>query len=245
LPVSRPKERVVAVDSAEPDRPGRRLVVAIDGPSGSGKSTVARRVAAELGLRYLDTGAMYRAVTWLALRRGTPLDDERQLVGLAGDVEMQVGTDPAQPWVHLDGLDVTPELRTSAVSAAVSVVSAVPGVRRELVRRQRELIGTGGIVVEGRDIGTVVAPDADVKVFLTAAVDERVARRGRQLAEPDAAARRDVQGRDLIDSTRRDSPLVRAADAVEIDSTRLGADEVVAAVLRLVPSARAGESGRR
>src|SRR5436305_12850153 len=142
------------------------LVVAIDGPSGSGKSTVSRGVAAALGLRYLDTGAMYRAVTWLALHRGVAFDDDAGLTQLAETADLDFTTTAAPVTVHAEGVDVTTAIRGAEVTAAVSQVSAVPGVRSAMVRRQRDVIGDGGIVVEGRDIGTTVAPDAAVKIFL-------------------------------------------------------------------------------
>jgi cytidylate kinase len=212
------------------------LVVAIDGPSGSGKSTVARKVASALGLRYLDTGAMYRAVTWLALHTNVDLDSPAALSALAERAVLAVGTDPAAPAITVDGVDVTAAVRGPDVTAAVSVVSAAPGVRAAMVRRQRELIGAGGIVVEGRDIGTTVAPDAAVKVFLTADADTRAQRRSRQEGEgegPDrlASTAAALIRRDTADSTRAASPLQQAADALVIDSSALNVDEVVAAVL--------------
>lgn len=212
------------------------LVIAIDGPSGSGKSTVARGVARALGLRYLDTGAMYRALTWLALQRRLDLLDANALGGLAAAARLQVTTDPDRQAVTADGAVVTREIRGDDVTKAVSAVSAVPAVRSELVRRQRQLIGAGGIVVEGRDIGTTVSPDARVKVFLTAQPAERAMRRARELltvvddrrlATTDEALRR----RDALDSGRSASPLAQAPDALVIDSTALSADEVVARVL--------------
>ena len=220
-----------------------RVVIAVDGPSGSGKSTVARGVARALGLRYLDTGAMYRAVTWAALQRGVDPTDAVAVGDLAATVPLDVGTDPAAPSIAVDGADASGPVRSEAVTAAVSAVSAVPGVRTAMVRRQRELIGDGGIVVEGRDIGTTVAPDATLKIFLTADPAARARRRGLELAgsEPDATAldrtRDDLLRRDAADSTRAASPLAQAADAVVIDSTDLDADGVVARVLELLTAA--------
>ena len=153
------------------------LVVAIDGPSGSGKSTVARGVARLLGLRYLDTGAMYRAVTWLVLHEGVDVDDGAAVTALAEQADLQVTTTPDPVTVHIAGHDVTADIRGADVTAAVSRVSAAPGVRAAMVDRQRRLIGAGGIVVEGRDIGTTVAPDAPVKIFLTADEQVRAGRR--------------------------------------------------------------------
>jgi CMP/dCMP kinase len=219
------------------------VVIAVDGPSGSGKSTVARGVARALGLRYLDTGAMYRAVTWAVLDRGLDPSDTSAVATLAEEVTIEAGTDPAAPTVAVDGTDVTAAVRSGPVTAAVSSVSAIAGVRSAMVRRQRELIGDGGIVVEGRDIGTTVAPDAALKVFLTAAADERAVRRGRELAgaTPDssllAATQADLVRRDAADSGRVTSPLRQASDAIVIDSTSMDADEVVRRVLELLASA--------
>jgi cytidylate kinase len=215
----------------------RNLVVAIDGPSGAGKSTVARGVAEALGLRYLDTGAMYRAVTWLALNRGVDLSDAAALVELAEQAGLELDTDPAAPTVRADGIDHTAAVRLPEVTAAVSTVSAVPGVRLSMVARQRAIIGEGGIVVEGRDIGSTVAPDAPVKVFLVAAAEERAERRARQdgAADSDTLSwtEADLARRDLADSSRAASPLAQAPDAVLVDSTGIGADDVIRRVLAL------------
>jgi len=214
-------------------------VVAVDGPSGSGKSTVSRRLAQRLGARYLDTGAMYRAVTLAVLRADVDPHDADTVVKIASTAELWVGTDPTAPHISLDGESVDGEIRGEAVTAQVSAVSAVPGVRRILVDRQREVIAAArrdsGIVVEGRDIGTVVAPDADLKVYLTATAAERARRRSTERAtDPDATAV-DMARRDRLDSTRAADPLARAADAVELDSTELGIDEVVDRLAGLVP----------
>lgn len=214
----------------------RNLVVAIDGPSGSGKSTVARGTARALGLRYLDTGAMYRAVTWLALRRGIDLSDAPALEELARTAPLDIETDPVRPAIHADGTDVTDAVRGSEVTAAVSAVSAVAGVRTAMVERQRALIGVGGIVVEGRDIGTTVAPEAPVKVFLTADASARAARRAHQDGAGSeetvvAATQADLIRRDAADSSRIASPLTQAPDALVIDSTALAPDEVIGRVL--------------
>nr|WP_240506134.1 (d)CMP kinase [Thermoactinospora rubra] len=215
------------------------LVVAVDGPSGSGKSSASRGVARALGLRYLDTGAMYRAVTWWMLRQGVDVDDPRAVAARAGEPVLESGTDPDKPTIHVDGVDVSGPIREAEVTAAVSAVSAVPEVRRRLVALQREIIGSGGIVVEGRDIGSVVAPDAPVKVYLTASAQARAQRRAAELdgttveAQQAALARRDQ-----LDSTRKTDPLSMAADAVELDTTALNLDEVIAEVLRLVAERR-------
>jgi CMP/dCMP kinase len=221
------------------------LVVAIDGPSGSGKSTVARGVASALGLRYLDTGAMYRAVTWLVLRRAVDLEDTATIAELATGVDLQISTDPDPARVSVDGTDVTGEIRSPEVTAAVSAVSAIGAVRTAMVARQRALIATGGIVVEGRDIGTTVAPTADVKVFLTAAEHVRAERRGAEITggEVDskvlAATSAALRQRDAADSRRTASPLNQAADASVIDATRLSADEAIARVIGLAKAVTA------
>lgn len=206
-------------------------VIAIDGPAGSGKSTVARQVASRLGLDYLDTGAMYRAVAFEAIRRGIDPDDAPTVAELARQMELQV-----DDRVLVNGTDATVEIRGPEVTRAVSVVAANPDVRHELVLRQREWAeARGGGVVEGRDIGTVVFPGADVKVFLTASEDARADRRTKEMLDRDydqVAA--DLARRDRIDSTRAASPLSAAADAVPLDTTELSAEQVVDRVLALI-----------
>ncbi|MFJ8691106.1 (d)CMP kinase [Micromonospora wenchangensis] len=205
-----------------------RCVVAVDGPSGSGKSTVSRRLAAGLGARYLDTGAMYRAITWAVLRSGVDLTDAAAVGKVAGEVELRIGTDPQGYAVTVDGVNVDREIRGPEVTGAVSAVAAVPAVRALLVARQRELITHAGrIVVEGRDIGAVVAPDADLKVYLTASEAARARRRSAEDAVDVAATAADLARRDRLDSTRTVDPLRQSADAVELDTTELGIDEVV------------------
>ncbi|MFB9238691.1 (d)CMP kinase [Plantactinospora siamensis] len=212
---------------AEKARTGR-LVVAVDGPSGSGKSTVSRRLAGGLDAKYLDTGAMYRAVTWAVLRSGVDPQDAEAVAKTAAATELTIGVDPAAPQIAVDGVPVDREIRGPEVTAAVSAVSAVPEVRRLLVERQRELIlAAGRIVVEGRDIGAVVAPDADLKVYLTASADARAQRRSAESAADVAATAADLARRDRLDSTRKASPLQQAPDAVVLDTTELGIDEVV------------------
>ncbi|MGH3342627.1 MAG: (d)CMP kinase [Carbonactinosporaceae bacterium] len=214
------------------------MVVAVDGPSGSGKSSVSRGVAVRLGLRYLDTGAMYRAVTWWMLEHGVDTGDPDAVAAHAGRPELEVGTDPETPTVAVAGVDVSGPIRTRAVTAAVSAVSAVPDVRRRLVALQRELIGDGGIVVEGRDIGTVVAPGAPVKAFLTASTGVRAQRRRAELAHDPAVTvhgtRQEITRRDRLDSGRSASPLVKASDAHEIDATDLSLEQVIDVVVHLV-----------
>jgi cytidylate kinase len=213
------------------------LVIAMDGPSGSGKSSASKGVARALGLRYLDTGAMYRAMTWWMLDNGVPVEDAAAVAARAGEPVIASGTDPDAPTITVDGTDVSGPIRTRQVTNAVSAVSSVPAVRARMVELQREIIGAGGIVVEGRDIGTVVAPDAPVKVYLTASEEARAARRAKDLAaDPGASVsvtRAEQARRDRLDSTRKASPLTKAGDAHEIDSTELGLAEVIEAVVRL------------
>lgn len=208
-----------------------RGVVALDGPSGTGKSTVSRKLASALGASYLDTGAMYRAVTLAVLRAQVGPSDEAEVVRVVRGVELTMGTDPERPSVLLDGEDVGQEIRGPEVTAAVSAVSAVAAVRELLVAHQRELIGRalaepGGIVVEGRDIGTVVVPDAGLKVYLTASAEARAQRRTAQdISEGRAGdldrTHADVQRRDALDSGRTVAPLRKADDALELDTTDL------------------------
>jgi len=225
-------------DTASPALDG--AVIAIDGPSGSGKSSTARGVAVALGLRYLDTGAMYRAVTWAVLAAGADPDDPAAVAGLADRLDVQSGTDPQAPTIAVDGVDVSGEIRSPAVTNAVSAVSAVPAVRAHMVARQRELVGAGGIVVEGRDIGIAVTPEATLKVFLTAQVSARAQRRTAQVGGPSSAhrtTRDDLDRRDRLDSSRQASPLARADDAVDVDTTELSLPEVVDHIVALVRGA--------
>jgi CMP/dCMP kinase len=215
------------------------LVIAIDGPSGSGKSTVARRVARALQLRYLDTGAIYRALTWAVLENGVDTENVEGVLAVAATAQIRVSTDPLAQAVSVDGRDVGAEIRGPAVTRAVSAVSAIPQVRERLVALQRAIIGVGGIVVEGRDIGTVVSPDSPVKVFLTASAETRAARRSTDadIAAGDrdvSSVKADLARRDTLDSTRAASPLAIAPDAVPLDSTSMDEDAVVAQVLDLV-----------
>jgi cytidylate kinase len=220
---------VVSVGS-EPDA---ATVIAIDGPAGAGKSTVGRAVAARLGLEYLDTGAMYRAVTFAALRRGIDPADTDDVASLASAVEMTL----EGPSVVVDGVDATVEIRGREVTAAVSAVAANARVRSELVRRQRAWVAEhGGAVVEGRDIGSVVFPDATLKLFVTASprvrAERRVAEIGGDVAEVEAS----IIERDRKDSTRSESPLTETSDAVTVDTTALSVDEVVERIVELLPA---------
>lgn len=214
-------------------------IIAIDGPSGAGKSTVARGVAAALGLEVLDTGAMYRAVTWAVLERGLDPSDEEACATVARSVAIEVGER-----VLVDDRDVSDEIRGPAVTAAVSGVSAHPTVRSVLVARQREWVERhDGGVVEGRDIGTVVFPDTPVKVFLTASDEERARRRQRDEAGAARPAdleevRESLSVRDRLDSTRSSSPLAQADDALVLDTTTMSADDAVAAIVARAREAR-------
>ena len=233
--------RVVGLGGDEPVEGGVDVVVAIDGPAGSGKSTVARRVAERAGLRYLDTGATYRALTLALLRRGVPVEDGKAVADAAKVVDLTLELPPGPAGaarVLLDGVEPGLALRTPEVNATVSVVAAVPAVRELLVGLQRSLVAVGGIVVEGRDIGTVVWPDADVKVFLTASEHERARRRGDD-SEGGGETAETLARRDAIDSGRAASPTRAAADALVIDSTIRSIDQVVDQVLRLIDTARA------
>jgi CMP/dCMP kinase len=221
------------------------LVIAMDGPSGSGKSSVSKGVARALGLRYLDTGAMYRAVTWWMLREGVPVDDPLAVAKRAGEPRLSCGTDPDAPQISVDGTDVARPIRTPEVTGSVSAVAAVPAVRERLVALQREVIGAGGIVVEGRDIGTVVAPDAPVKIYLTASAEARAQRRSKELTGADVAVTQaDMARRDRLDSTRTKDPLAQAADAVEVDTTSLTLPEVITEIVRIAKGADAGDAVR-
>jgi len=226
--VSTPVDRLV-------DPRDEGLVIAIDGPSGSGKSSTSRGVAVRLGLRYLDTGAMYRAMTWWLLRQGVDVHDAAAVAARVHEPEILSGTDPLGPSILVDGVDVGLAIRSDEVNAAVSPVSSVPEVRARMVELQREAIGDGGIVVEGRDIGSVVAPGADVKVYLTADAGARAERRAAEAGATDVEATRDsLLARDRIDSGRTISPLVMAEGAVHVDGTAYSLDEVVDLVVSLV-----------
>jgi cytidylate kinase len=210
-------------------------IVALDGPAGAGKSTVARAVADALGFRYLDTGAMYRALALAALERSIPVDDGHALADLARSIHIAVdGTD-----VRVDGTDVSSRIRERDVTAAVSTVSSHPAVRDALVEQQRDLAADRDVVVEGRDIGTTVFPGAEVKVFLTASLDERARRRCDQdglPCDPETIERvkAAIRARDAADSERASSPLRRADDASELDTTGRSLQDVIDAIVELV-----------
>jgi len=223
------------------------VVVAMDGTAGSGKSTASRGVAERLGLRYLDTGAMYRAMTWRMLLDGISVTDAGAVARRAETVRIESGTDPRRPTVTLDGIDVSREIRSPEVNVGVSPVSAVPRVRELLVEQQRRVIGAGGIVVEGRDIGTVVAPHADLKVYLTADPEARARRRAAEMTDEHnrevSSVRQDLMRRDHYDSSRATAPLSVADDAVTVDTTELTLAEVIDTIAGLVEE-RVGEAAR-
>jgi len=216
------------------------VVVAIDGPAGTGKSSVSKGLARSLGARYLDTGAMYRIVTLAALRAGVDPGDADAVGSIASTVQLSVSYDPDADRCYLAGEDVSVEIRGDEVTRAVSAVSSVPAVRTRLVRLQRAMAGgPGSVVVEGRDIGTVVLPDAPVKIFLTASAETRALRRNEQnvaagLADDYDGVLADVRRRDHLDSTRKVSPLRAAADAVVVDTSDMTEAQVIAHLLELV-----------
>jgi cytidylate kinase len=228
----------------------RKLVIAIDGPVGSGKSTLARRVAELLGYSYLDSGAMYRALAWKALRSGLPFDDPERLVALAGGRRIELRAGGSEQRVLLDGEDVTAAIRSPEVSEAASKIAMIPGVRQLLVAEQRRAGEDGGIVMEGRDIGTVVFPDADLKIYLTASAEVRAERRWREHKQKGEAidlARtiEQVRERDRRDRERETSPLVRAPDAILVDSSAMDAEEVARLVVMLAHEKQGSQSQLR
>jgi CMP/dCMP kinase len=218
----------------------RPLIIAIDGPSGAGKSTLGRMLARELGLLYIDTGAMYRAVALAVTEAGVSTADHEAVAEVARRAEITLSGDPDSLQVRLDGRDVSREIRTEQISHTASVISTIPEVRRELVRRQRELGAAGrGVVLDGRDVGTVVFPSADVKFFLTARPEERAKRRYEEERAKDQDQSfedtlADINARDRRDSTREDSPLHIAEDAVVIDTTGLSIEDVFHRMMEIV-----------
>ena len=223
------------------------MIIAIDGPSGAGKSTVAKAVAKKLGFSCLDTGAMYRAVAWQAMQSGVPLDDDAALGRVTRDFDIEFGHvegDPMPRRVSIGGVDVTDAIRTAEIDRAVSPVSAAPAVREALLDQQRRIGNAGDYVVEGRDIGTVVFPDAAVKVFLTASDEERAHRRVRQNVDRGIGSidydevLADLRRRDAADSSRATAPLRPADDAVHIDSTSHYIEEVIDQICSLAREAR-------
>jgi len=224
------------------------LIIAIDGPVGSGKSTLARRVAALMGYVYIDTGAMYRSVALKALRRGVPLEAAEQLTALASETRIDLRVENEAQRVILDGEDVTAPIRTPEVAQAASKVALVPGVRKVLVAEQRRAGERGGVVMEGRDIGSVVFPDAQLKIFLTASPEVRAERRWREHQQKGdsidlARTLGEIQERDRRDRERSNSPLVRAPDAVVVDSTAMEPEEVARLVVMLATEKARAEAG--
>lgn len=217
----------------------KKIKVAIDGPAGAGKSTVARIVADRLCYNYIDTGAMYRAIAWWVQNSGVEAAEEEKVTAMARQADIVLQCPRSAPCtVLLNGQDVSAAIRTPAVSRLVSHVAKIPGVRQAMVRLQRQLSAAGGVVMDGRDIGTFVLPDAEVKIFLTASVEERARRRARELAAKGyavdlAALREEIACRDRLDCTRAMAPLVQAPDAVLVDSTALDIAAVVGKIIQI------------
>ena len=227
-------------------RVAKELIIAIDGPAGAGKSTAARALARRLNYLYIDTGAMYRAVAWKTLNEGIGLAETARIGRLAAESKIELVGSVDSMRVLIDGRDITAEIRTPQVSQAASIVSVIPAVRRALVARQQEMGQAGGVVMEGRDIGTQVFPEAEVKFFLDASTEARSQRRFVEDATRGtagtslAATRTELQERDSRDRTRTDSPLVQAEDAIYIDSSSLAAEQVVERMWQVVEAARRG-----
>jgi CMP/dCMP kinase len=214
----------------------KELIIAIDGPAASGKSTTARNVARRLGYLHIDTGAMYRAFTLKVLREGIDPSDTANIVRIVATSHVELREEESSLSILLDGEDVTGEIRREAVTRAVSAVSSIKAVREAMVREQRRLGRDGGVVLEGRDIGTVVFPDADLKIFMVAGIEERAARRQRELQEqgvevPIERLLQEIRGRDSQDSTRTESPLTRAEDAIVLDTSGLSIEQQVQRVV--------------
>ncbi|WP_082233977.1 (d)CMP kinase [Halobacillus massiliensis] len=217
----------------------RELAIAIDGPAAAGKSTVAKKVAQQLSYIYIDTGAMYRALTLKALQADVDLNNESMLTSLLNETTIELAQQEDGQHVWLDGEDVTQDIRSNEVTASVSYVAQHANVRKEMVRRQQKLVEQRGVVMDGRDIGTHVIPDAEVKIFMIASVEERAARRHKENLEKGFSSdletlKEDIRKRDEIDSKREAAPLVKAEDAVEVDTTSLSIEEVVDRIIAIV-----------
>lgn len=215
----------------------KKIIIAIDGPAGSGKSTTARLVAQKLGYIYIDTGAMYRALTLKVIESGIDPNDESSIIKIAENTKIELLYENGNLKVILDGKDVSEKIRSPEVTSLVSIVSAHPKLRDIMVKKQRELGRNGGVVMDGRDIGTVVFPDADLKIFMTADVRERAKRRQKELKAQGFNVEiekliKEIEERDKFDSTREVGPLKKADDAIEIDTTNLTIDEQVELVLK-------------
>ncbi|MCJ7471806.1 MAG: (d)CMP kinase [Actinobacteria bacterium] len=217
-------------------------MITIDGPAGSGKSTIAKILARDLNLNYIDTGAMYRTMTLIALRNNIDLEDEKAILEIAKKSELQIdnraGDENEYTSVKINGEDITEDIRSSQVGSAVSIVSRLSGIRKYLVSLQRSMASSGNSVLEGRDTGSVVCPDADLKIFLTASISERVRRRRLQLEgknQPmdEASIKQEINDRDMIDSNRKDSPLIIPEDGIELDTSGLTIDEVIEKIKKL------------
>ncbi|MCD4670326.1 MAG: (d)CMP kinase [Actinomycetia bacterium] len=224
------------------NKSGNNNIITIDGPAGSGKSTIAKIIARDLGLKYIDTGAMYRAVTLIALKNNISLDDEESILARAKDIKLEIDSkafdESKYTKLRLDGEDVTDEIRSSKVGAAVSIVSKLSGIRKYLVSIQRKLASEGNAVLEGRDTGSIVCPDALLKIFLTASMAERIKRRKLQLDENNqkmevASIEEEIKNRDDIDSSRKDSPLVVPEDGIKIDTSDMSVVEVINKIKQL------------
>lgn len=215
-------------------------IIAIDGPAGAGKSTIAKTLARRLGYLFINTGAMYRAVAWKALQEGLALGDAERIGALAAHavIELRGTVDAMRVWI--DGRDITEEIATPRISQAASVISAIPAVRRALVARQQEMGRAGGVVMEGRDIGTKVFPNAEIKIYLDATPLARAERRFAEDCQRGVAVasreqmQAEIEERDQRDKTREDSPLVQARDAIHIDSSDLTVDQVVERILAII-----------
>ncbi|HEY9712268.1 MAG TPA: (d)CMP kinase [Chroococcales cyanobacterium] len=230
--IERPRRRIMKTEKA--------LQIAIDGPAGAGKSTVAKRVADELGYLYIDTGAMYRAVTWLARERGISFEDHEAIAHLAEDckIELEPGDSIEKIHVFVDGKEITSEIRSPEITRLVSTLSTIGAVRERLVDQQRQMAQKGGVVLDGRDIGTVVLPDANLKIFLTASAEVRAHRRLHELKETGVQADyqtllQEIIERDHRDSTRTIAPLCMAEDAILILTDHMTVDEVVRHICKL------------
>ena len=216
----------------------RRLNIAIDGPAGAGKSTVARKVAKELSMVYIDTGAMYRALTWLAFEKKINVDEEESLFHLLKESDIRFQNEGEAILVKMNGEDVTEELRKTDITNFVSYTAKHPPIRREMVRKQQLLAAEGGIVMDGRDIGTAVLPNAEVKIFLTASVEERAKRRheeqlSKNMVSDFEQVKKEMAERDKIDTERDTDPLKKAEDAIEMDTTSLTVDDVVSRICQV------------